>query len=148
MPSTPSPNMPCTSTAAALRQQTPAQDQLSQKIALEQKKLSIMRQQFESGLGNVTKKDITAAEGEITKLEKMLSRKISCSNASQKLRTKCKAEMNELIEKDHAIAKKLKIRETVGRPRLEDDQSDLLQTIKTLAMFGGAAEDRRCLEAI
>jgi polyhydroxyalkanoate synthesis regulator phasin len=82
------PNMPSTSTAASLRRQTPAQDQLSQKIALEQKKLSIMRQQFDSGFGNVTKKDITTAEGEITKLEKMLSRKISLTNASQKLRTK------------------------------------------------------------
>jgi len=32
------------------------------------------------------------------------------------------------------VAKKLKIRDAVGRPRLEDDQTDLLQTIKTLAI--------------
>lgn len=146
MPSTP--NMPSTSTSTSLSRQTPAQDQLSQKIALEQKKLSIMRQQFDSGLGNVTKKDIIKAEDEITQLEKMLSRKISLTNASQKLRAKRKAEMNELIQENPDVAKKLKIRDAVGRPRLEDDQTDLLQTIKTLAMFGGAAEDKRRSEAI
>jgi len=78
----------------------------------------------------------------------MLSRKLSLTNASRKLRAKRKAEMNELIKKAPAVAKKHKIRDTVGRSRLEDDQIDLLQTIKTLAMFGGAAEDRRRSEAI
>jgi len=46
------------------------------------------------------------------------------------------------------VAKKLRIRDTVGRPRLEDDQTDLCRLLKTLAMFGGAAEDRRRSEAI
>ena len=146
MPSTS--NVPSTSTATSFHRQTPAQDQLSQKIALEHKKLSIMRQQLDSGLGNVTKKDINKAEEEIKQLEKMLSRKISLTNASQKLRAKRKVEMNDMIEKNPDLAKKLKIRDAVGRPRLEDDQDNLLQTIKTLAMFGGAAEDRRRSEAI
>jgi hypothetical protein len=107
-----------------------------------------MRQQLDSGLGNVTKKDIKTAEDGIAQLEKMLSRKISLTNASQKLRAKRKTEMNELLEQNPDMAKKLKIRDTVGRPRVEDDQTDLLETIKSLAMFGGAADEKRRSEAI
>ncbi len=54
----------------------------------------------------------------------MLSRKISLTNASQKLRAKRKVEMNDMIEKNPDLAKKLKIRDAVGRPRLENDQDN------------------------
>ena len=69
-------------------------------------------------------------------------------SASQKLREKRKFEMSELNEKNPDLAKKLKLRDTPGRPRLKTDQADLLQTIKTLAIFGGAADDRRRSETI
>ena len=55
--------------------------------------------------------------------------------------------MKDVIKRNPALAKKLKICDTVGRPCLEDNQFDLLQTIETLAMFG-AAEDRHRSEAI
>ena len=40
------------------------------------------------------------------------------------------------------------IQDKRGRPRLEDDQPDLLETIKTIAMFGASAEERRRSEAL
>ena len=128
--------------------QTPAQNSLSAKIALEQKKLGIMRQQLESGLGNVTKTDISKLDEEIRHLEKALSRKKALVSASQKLRAKRKSEMTEMLHDNPKLAKRLKIRDAPGRPRMETDQVDLLQTIKTLAIFGAAADDRRRSETI
>lgn len=53
-----------------------------------------------------------------------------------------------MVEVNLNLAKSLKLRDTPGRPRLEADQADLLQTIKTLAIFGGAADNRRRSEAL
>lgn len=39
-------------------------------------------------------------------------------------------------------------REEPGRPRLEVDQPELLQTISRIAMFGGAADERRRSELV
>lgn len=69
--------------------ETPAQDALSQKIAVAYKKLSIMRQQLDCGMGNISKTDISKVESEIHVMEKTLSRKVSLVAASQKLRFKC-----------------------------------------------------------
>lgn len=111
--------------------QTPAQNALSQKIAVEYKKLSIMRQQLDCGMGNISKTDISKVESEIHVMDKTLSRKVSLVAASQKLRLKRKSEMNKMLEENPNLAKSLKLRDTPGRPRLEADQADLLQTIKT-----------------
>ena len=127
---------------------TPAQDALAAKIELERKNIVIMRQQLDSGLGNVSKTDISKAELKLHKLEKLLDRKMSLVMASQKLRAKRKCEMAEMLSENPSMSHRLKIRNVPGRPRLESDQSDLLETIKTIAIFGGAADDRRRSEAI
>ncbi|CAG4934597.1 unnamed protein product [Colias eurytheme] len=54
----------------------------------------------------------------------------------------------ELCEKNTDLAAALKLRDTLGRPRIEETQSGLLGVIKDLAVFGGAADDRRRTEAI
>jgi len=77
-----------------------------------------------------------------------LGRQKSLVSAAHKLRAKRKSEMNELLDENPNLAKRLKIRNKAGKPRLETDHPDLLQTIKTLAIFGGAADDRRRSEAI
>jgi len=102
--------------------ETPAQNALSQKIAMEYKKLSIMRQQLDCGMGNVSKTDISKVESEIHLIEKKLTRKVSLVAASQKLRLKRKSEMNKMLEENPNFAKTLKLRNTPGRPRLEADQ--------------------------
>lgn len=99
-------------------------------------------------MGNISKTDISKVESEIHVMEKTLSRKVSLVGASQKLRLKRKSEMNKMVEENPNLAKSLKLRDTPGRPRLETDQADLLQKINTIAIFGGAADDRRRSEAI
>src|SRR5207244_9206057 len=123
--------------------ETPAQNALTAKLALERKKLSIMRQQLESGLGNVSKKDISTVEKEIQVMEKGINRKISLVAASRKLRAKRKSCLTEMLEEIPNLAKKLKMREKVGHPRLETDQHGLMETIKPLVIFGGAADEIR-----
>lgn len=54
----------------------------------------------------------------------------------------------ELCEKNTDLAAALKLRDTLGRPRVEENQSGLLEVIKDLAVFGGAADDRRRTETI
>ncbi|CAG9563483.1 unnamed protein product [Danaus chrysippus] len=57
------------------------------------------------------------------------------------------SELNSLLlARDTAAT--LKLRDTFGRPRIEETQSGLLGVIKDLAVFGGAADDRRRTEAI
>lgn len=41
------------------------------------------------------------------------------------------------------LKNKLKVRNTIGRPRIEDDQPYLLQAIIELALLGSAAHERR-----
>ncbi|GBP03282.1 hypothetical protein EVAR_2690_1 [Eumeta japonica] len=50
--------------------------------------------------------------------------------------------------KKHIEAKALKIRDSVGQPRVEENQSGILEVIKEIAIFGGAADDRCHTETI
>lgn len=46
------------------------------------------------------------------------------------------------------VAEILKIRKNSGQPRVEDNQPELLKVITDIALFGGAADDRRRSEVI
>lgn len=56
--------------------------------------------------------------------------------------------MLELRESNTEFAAVLKIRDSVGRPRVEENQSGILEDIKEIAIFGAAADDRRRSETI
>lgn len=53
-----------------------------------------------------------------------------------------------MSENNPELATALKLRNTVGQSRVEENQSGLLEVIKSIALFGGAADDRRCTEVI
>ncbi|KAL4720554.1 hypothetical protein ACJJTC_002355 [Scirpophaga incertulas] len=71
-----------------------------------------------------------------------------CCRKTEKSRDFKKQKIVELCEKNTDLAAALKLRDTLGRPRIEETQSSLLGVIKDLAVFGGAADDRRRTEAI
>jgi hypothetical protein len=56
--------------------------------------------------------------------------------------------MVNIMQENPSLLRRLKLRHEPGRPRLEADQDDLLETIKTVAIFGGAADDKRRSETI
>ncbi|GBP29594.1 hypothetical protein EVAR_79143_1 [Eumeta japonica] len=48
------------------------------------------------------------------------------------------------IQKRYTARKKaLKVRDSVGRPRVEENQCGILVVIKEIAIFGGSTDDRR-----
>lgn len=62
----------------------------------------------------------------------------------QKKRREAKKMFLLTVCKEHPeYAKKFGLRNKVGRPRVEDDQENLLEIISDLAIFGGAVDDRR-----
>ncbi|GBP00285.1 hypothetical protein EVAR_885_1 [Eumeta japonica] len=78
----------------------------------------------------------------------ILKRKISAAERQKKSRNFKNQKIVELCEKNIDLAAALKLRDTLGWPRVEEKQSGLLEVIKDLAVFGGAADDRRRTEII
>jgi hypothetical protein len=61
-----------------------------------------------------------------------------------------KRKLNEVTEENPEIGQRLKKfnRKKIGRPRLEDDQPQLLKTIVDIVTAGAAADDRRRSEIL
>lgn len=79
-------------------------------------------------------------------LESQKSKVIDNRKRQQKFRTKRSTQLKEACEENPDLKKKLKLRESIGRPSLESDQPLLLQTISELAMYGSEAHERRRME--
>ena len=77
-----------------------------------------------------------------------MKRKISAAERQKKSRDSKKLKILELCENNTDLSAALKLRDTVGRPRVEENQSGILEVIKDIAVFGGAADDRRRTETI
>lgn len=76
-------------------------------------------------------------------LEKKLKRKRSDQIRSQKARNEKKRKLNALFEQNPGLRATLNVRSNPGRPRIEEDQSSLLDTIINIAMHGSASHERR-----
>lgn len=78
----------------------------------------------------------------------LIEKKNRRSGTPKKSRNTKKQKILELCENNPDVATALKLRNTFGRPRVEENQSGLLEVIKSIALFGGAADDRRRTEVI
>lgn len=85
---------------------------------------------------------------ELEREKQCLKRKVSDADRQKKQREKKKNKLEEIFERNPELKKELSVRETVGRPRLESDQSALLEAISDIAIFGGAADDKRRSDVI
>lgn len=56
---------------------------------------------------------------------------------------KLKKKIEQLAAATDTIVPVLGLQQTIGRPRLEEEQPELLKTIAEIALFGSAAHDRR-----
>ncbi|KAJ8877430.1 hypothetical protein PR048_021884 [Dryococelus australis] len=128
---------------------TPAQDIMKEKIA----KLRV-----ELDLTEIAKKSLVADVTEHEKARK-LRRKIDGYEKKLKLKEKQrvyamkhrenkKQKIIELCSKNPDAAKSLTPRAGPGRPRLEEEQSELLKAVVDLAMFGASTEERRRCEIV
>ncbi|GBP08973.1 hypothetical protein EVAR_78333_1 [Eumeta japonica] len=67
---------------------------------------------------------------------------------TERRKRKIKTKIIELCSKNSDAAKSLTPHAGPGRPRLEEEQSELLKTISDLALFGASAEERRRCEIV
>ena len=79
-----------------------------------------------SGLSNVSKKDVTDLKSQLKKEQQQLDRLIQLRNSQQKFREKKKRLLQSVCDKDETISKALKTvnREHPGRPRIDIGQSN------------------------
>lgn len=82
----------------------------------------------ESGLeSDDTNEKIKVTKKALIEEKKVLKRKQNDVERQQKLRDSKKQKMAELLEEHPELAGKLKIRDKIGKPRVEDNQADLLK---------------------
>lgn len=128
---------------------TPSQSASRNKIVVLESELNSLLLARDTGIAsNEAIKKISTLKKNIQQEKNILKRKISAAERQKKSRDFKKQKIVELCEKNTDLAAALKLRDTLGRPRIEETQSGLLGVIKDLAVFGGAADDRRRTEAI
>jgi hypothetical protein len=76
-------------------------------------------------------------------LEKQLTKKKGDQKRAQKARDEKKRKLNALFEDNPELRTSLNVRAKPGRPRIEEDQPSLLETIVDIAMHGSASHERR-----
>lgn len=84
----------------------------------------------------------------LNKKESELKIKMDSQIRQQRKRQNDKILLNQLIETNPEAASILNKRAKKGRPRLEENQPDLLKTIIDIATYGAAADERRRSEKI
>ncbi|KAL4721037.1 hypothetical protein ACJJTC_012456 [Scirpophaga incertulas] len=128
---------------------TPAQDKLKNQISLLQMEfdLAVGRRDFLGATENKTR-DVTKLRREIDKCTKELRKKEQHMHHSQSHRLSIKSKIKLACNQSPIVADLLKARSAPGRPRLEEQQPQLLKTIVDLAMFGASAEERRRSEIV
>ncbi|KAL4719530.1 hypothetical protein ACJJTC_016604 [Scirpophaga incertulas] len=128
---------------------TPSQSASRNKIVVLESELNSLLLARDAGIAsNEAIKKISTLKKNIQQEKNILKRKISAAERQKKSRDFKKQKIVELCEKNTDLAAALKLRDTLGRPRIEETQSGLLGVIKDLAVFGGAADDRPRTEAI
>lgn len=128
---------------------TPAQDKLKTQISLFQMECDlVVRGRDSLGAIESETRDVTKLRRQIDKCKKELRRKEQHMRHSQSHRLSMKSKIKLAYNQSPIVANLLKARSVPGRPRLEEQQTELLKTIVDLAMFGASAEERRRSESV
>ena len=125
----------------------PVQDKLKMKIAEKEKALTNLNEARNLNLGDestvtLTKK-IRDVMNERDELQKELKRKEQNMKNNKAYRARRRAAEDRLKIEHPEMASTLKLREGVGRPRIECDQEGVMDVILQIAMIGSACGDRR-----
>ena len=134
-----------------VQRSTPAQDGAKEKLNDVNAKLAGLAQAKSSGLWT---EDMKAQAAELSQskqlLEKRLKRLAAEQTRKRKFRQDFKRKLSVIAEENPAVGERLKKirRQEVGRPRVEDDQPDLLKAIVDIVCAGAAADERRRSEKL
>lgn len=122
----------------------PSQETSMKRINILEAELNrLMRLKKESdGNDDSLDSQITMVALEIEEEKKALSKKERNALRQKKFRETFKTKIKAACAENPAMAVKLKIRDGPGRPRLEENQPELLKTIVDIAVSGRSAEER------
>ncbi|KAG5860711.1 hypothetical protein JTB14_029385, partial [Gonioctena quinquepunctata] len=127
----------------------PSQEAMKNKIALLEKNLNALYSSRDTMPSRAeVDKQIIKLRKELKTAKQSLNRKIQNAAAQKKHRDGMKRKLEDICHENPDIKKRLSLRDSVGRPSLENDQPSLLKTIADIALFGSAADDRRRTESI
>ncbi|KAG5878925.1 hypothetical protein JTB14_034434 [Gonioctena quinquepunctata] len=127
----------------------PSQEAMKNKIALLEKNLNALYSAKDTMPSRAeVDKQIIELRKELKTAKQSLNRKIQNAAAQKKHRDGMKRKLEDICHENPEIKKRLSLRDSVGRPSLENDQPSLLKTIADIALFGSAADDRRRTESI
>ena len=125
----------------------PAQVKLEEE--LQKTKLSIENLKSAKVLANCEEreadinKQLKVLDALLIEQQKKLSKAQQNEKAQTKLRERRRNVLEEVQRQYPEIASQLKTRTTVGRPRVEADQPDLLRDVLEIATIGAAASEKR-----
>lgn len=137
----------CTSAVKRTRV-TPAQDKLNKEISLLEAELQFAIRRRDSVMSDGSEqRQITKLRNKIESCKKEIHKKQQHALHAKKYRESYRSKINAICIQNPEAVNVLKLRAEPGRPRLEEKQPELLNTIVELAMFGASAEERRRCEA-
>ena len=131
---------------------TPAQDRLNEQLGVIDKRLVTLNEARNVGLSlgdneTVNVAGITEKINDATKKRTGVLRSISKlkrgQKAQQKFRVKQRNIMKKVVTDFPDLASQVTVRDSAGRPPLEDSYPDLHKTVLDIATIGAAASDRR-----
>ena len=128
------------------RKLTPAQDKLKDRIVAEEKKLLILMELKEIDLGASAvglSAQIKESKEKIKRFKMDLRRNKNLQAAQIRHRAHKKQREERLKNEHPEFAQVLKLRDTVGRPRIECDNPGILETMLEIATIGSACGDKR-----
>lgn len=99
-------------------------------------------------INNEIQNELTLKLQKLAKLRKVMKKQEGEMIRHRKRRLQRKANIEKACANIPDLKKKLNVRDTIGRPRIEEDHPLLLQTIIDLALQGSSAHERRRDETI
>lgn len=94
-------------------------------------------------MSSIQENELQAIETKKRKLEKELKIKVSNQKRQQQFRKDRREKLNSIVDENPELAKTLKLRGKIGKPRIETDQPELLNAIIKIALHGSAAHEKR-----
>lgn len=123
---------------------TPAQDKLKNELAILVADISSLNKRKRCDLMNDDmENELKSKQMRLEECQKLVKRKESEMLRHRKSRLTKKRNMEKVCEDIPELKAKLGIRSSIGKPRIEYDQPNLLSAIVELALHGSAAHERR-----
>lgn len=141
------PVMATSSLPVVVTHSAPVQEKIKSELAtISELAANLNRKRSLGYFTEMDAKELKHFEAKKQKLEKDLKTRVADQNRKKKLREDRKQVM-QMIQTAHPATKSLlRIHETVGRPRIETENSGLLDAILDIAGHGAAADSRRRTE--